>query len=139
MRTWTIEVVLVAGVLVGTLAATGRLAHQAEWVGALAVLLTFCHVQVADRLAEAERARAEAQASEAREKILTPAELTKAEEAVRHLGHHVECHAWARRYLVSKELCWLVYFTLLGAYSALVGVGVFLAYPVWRAWYKRRG
>jgi len=114
VRTWQGETLVVACALVGTLAATERLANPIELVGAIAVLLTFGHASVADRLAE-HAASAEEQGEEV-----------------------VECHRWARRYWVGKEFCWLAYFVLLGAYSALVGVGVFLVYPMWRAWYRRR-
>lgn len=88
--------------------------YYAEFIGALAVLLTFAHVQVADRLAEK---------AEADEKL--------GEETV-------ECHQWTKRYLLSKEICWLAYFVLLGAWSALAGVGLFLLYPFWRSYYRKR-
>jgi hypothetical protein len=88
--------------------------HYVEWVGALAVLLTFGHVQVADRLAE--RAAQDEQLGQVT----------------------VECHNMAVNYLVHKEVCWLIYFLVLGAYSALVGVGVFLLYPFWRRFYRKR-
>lgn len=97
--------------LLATVALSGK--GDIEWIGALAVLLTFGHVQVADRLAE-----------EAAEKEQLTGEAD------------VECHRMARRYLISKELCWFAYFFALGAYSALVGVGVFLLYPVWRRSYR---
>lgn len=99
------------------LAATALISNKGavEWVGALAVALSFAHMQVTDRLAE-EAARVEAAAGTAT----------------------VECHRWAGRYLVGKELCWLLYFVMLGAWSALVGVGLFLFYPLWRSFYRAR-
>lgn len=84
----------------------------AEWIGSLAVFLTFMHIQIADRLAEAEEKRGATNLS-------------------------VECHWKLKWYLISKEACWLAYFVSLGAWSALVGVGVFLLYPAWRHWYRR--
>lgn len=119
--------------------------HYSEWIGAVAVLLTFAHVQVADRLAETESTRemlrrdalCKSQLYEhAHEKLRPPLHVVKAADERYWL--HVDCHHWARRYLVSKEICWLIYFVMLGAWSALVGVGVFLLYPVWRHYYRKR-
>ena len=98
----------VAVILGLMLAATKRYLMPVEWIGAVAVLLTFGHAQVANRLAE----RAEIQAD------------------------GVECYRWARRYWIGKEILWLIYFVMLGAYSALVGVGVFLLYPIWRVLWR---
>lgn len=112
MKTWHVEMGFVAAALVAVALVSDR--GSVEWIGALAVLLTFGHVQVADRLAE-----------------------RAALDEIEHGQATVDCHRWARRYLVSKEACWLAYFVLLGAWSALVGVGIFLAYPLWRHWYRR--
>lgn len=117
-----------------------------EWIGALAVLLTFAHVQVADRLAEGEASREERAEHwgmthellilpEGHEKRPTEDDVKQAND---RLYGYVECHWKLKYFLVSKEICWLVYFVVLGAYSALVGVGVFLAYPVWRHQYRKR-
>lgn len=108
MKTWQLEL-FVVGLVLFAIAAT--IGGRVELVGALAVTLSFGHAQVADRLAEREAARDR------------PA---------------VDCHRWATRYLVGKEAVWLVYFVALHAWSALAGVGLFLAYPVWRRWYRRR-
>lgn len=49
--------------------------------------------------------------------------------------HAVQCHAWARRYWFVKEALWCLYFAAMGAWSALAGVALFLAYGPWRtAW-----
>jgi len=117
MKTWHYEMFFVA-IILATVAVCSQIflgKGLVEWVGSLAVLLTFAHVQVAERLAE--------QAAK--------------EEQVQG-DATVDCHRWARRYLVSKEICWLVYFVFLGAYSALVGVGIFLLYPLWRHYYRKR-
>jgi len=117
MRTWQIEMIVVGNILAVVAILTASPAnYYIEVVGALAVLLTFAHVQVADRLAEKEQER----------------------ESLKLSEETVECHRWATRYLVSKEICWLLYFLVLGAYSALVGVGVFLLYPVWRRYYRKK-
>jgi hypothetical protein len=109
VRTWQFEIAVVAVVL-GTIAAiTGG---PVEWVGAGAVTLSFAHAQVADRLAEREATR--------------PAD-----------DRAVTCHRWATRYLVGKETLWLAYFVLHRSWTALAGVGLFLAYPAWRRFWRR--
>jgi len=86
-----------------------------EWIGTFAVLFTFKHVSVANRLEEREALR------------------------VKHTGKpEIECYKRLTQYLVTKEILWFAYFILLGAYSALVGVFVFLLYPVWRKWYRKK-
>lgn len=82
-----------------------------EQVGSLAVLLSFGHAQVANRLAEREAAREHAT---------------------------VECHRWAARYFIGKEALWFVYFVLHHSWSALAGVGLFLVYPAWRRFWRAR-
>jgi hypothetical protein len=82
-----------------------------EWLSAAAVLASFAHGQVSSRLAEQEGARARPS---------------------------VECWKWSTRYFVMKEAFWAAFFFASGAYSALVGVALFLAYPAWRAWWRRR-
>ena len=82
-----------------------------ELVGAGAVLLSFGHAQVAERLAEREASRSAAT---------------------------VECHRWATRYLVGKESLWLIYFVAHHSWSALAGVGLFLAYSPWRRFWRSR-
>lgn len=108
MRTWHLELAVVVVVLFAVALATGG---RVELVGAAAVSLSFAHAQVADRLAEREAAR----------EVAT-----------------VDCHRWATRYLLAKESLWLVYFVALHAWSALAGVGLFLAYPAWRRYWRRK-
>ena len=108
IRTWHIEMAVVAAVLVAVASVSGG---AFELVGAGAVLLSFAHAQVADRLAEREASRARPS---------------------------VECHRWATRYLVGKESLWLVYFVLHQSWSALAGVGLFLVYAPWRRFWRAR-
>lgn len=117
MKTWQAELIVVAAVLGVVAGASGG--GVAELLGAAAVLLSFGHAQVADRLAEREALRS---------------------SYVKHGDEHltVECHRWATRYLVGKETLWLVYFVLHHSWSALAGVGLFLSYPVWRRWWRHR-
>jgi hypothetical protein len=85
-----------------------------EWIGVLAVFFSFAHTSVADRLAEAQ-AKEAATASQVR----------------------VACYYKLERYFYAKEICWCIYFYLLGAWSALAGVGLFLVYPLWRRLWRR--
>jgi hypothetical protein len=90
-----------------------------ECVGAAAVLASFAHAQVADRMAE------------------YSAKAEYFSEPVLGFTRPAACWRWALRYFVTKELLWLVYFVAHRSWSALVGVGVFLAYPLWRKWWRR--
>lgn len=107
-RTWHVEAAVMAAILAATVIATGN--TLIEWVGAGAVFLSSRHMSIADRMREREEQR---------------------------LVSEVPCHAWLDRYWVAKEVLWLGYFIALGAWSALVGVGMFLAYPYWRRLYRR--
>lgn len=109
MRTWQTELAAVAVVLGGVVLWTrGGLT---ELVGACAVLAAFAHAQVSDRFAEREAVRSKPD---------------------------VACWRWSRRYFLIKEVLWCVYFVMHQSTSALVGVGVFIAYPLWRAWWRKR-
>jgi hypothetical protein len=105
VRTWHIEAVFVAGVLCTVSYVSGK--GLIEWVGTLAVFFTWLHGSVADRLAEG--------------------------PAAERSG--VECAWKITPYFYTKEALWCVYFTWLGAWSALAGSALFLGYGVWRkAW-----
>lgn len=108
-RTWHAEwaVVIAALVVVNVLAGTS----WPEWIGAGAVLLSFGHAAVSDRMAERQAA------------------MSKPD---------VECYKWSWRYFIGKEVLWVAYFILHHSYSALVGCGVFLVYPLWRKLYRQR-
>lgn len=108
MKTWHIEAAVMAAILIATVLISGG--SPVEWVGAAAVWVSTRHMSVADRLREKEEARA---------------------------APEVECYRWLDRYLITKEVLWVVYFVWLGAWSALVGAGIFLAYPYWRMVYRR--
>src|SRR5579859_2588833 len=111
-RTYYIENVFVALCLAAVVMIFGR--TQLEWIGALAVFFTFCHASVGFRLEE-------------QQALL-----------LKKTGHaSVECFYKMKRYFLLKETCWFIYFTAIGAYSALVGVFIFLLYPWWRAAWRR--
>ena len=108
-HTWHAESAVVAAILLITALASGGSA--VEWVGAAAVWCGFSHASIAERLREREAAR--------------PAPS-------------VECHEKLGRYFTAREVLWTVYFLALGAWSALVGCVLFVAYPIWRQWWRKR-
>lgn len=109
VKTWHVENGVVAAVLLGTWALTGF--RGVELVGALAVFCGFCHASIVERMREREAARP------------VPS---------------VECHRLSTWFFLAKEAAWFFYFVAVGAWSALVGCGVFLAYPLWRKWWRGR-
>lgn len=109
MKTWRVEVLVVAAILLTVNIITHHLL-SIELIAAVAVLLTFCHAQIADRLAEQEALKVVPQ---------------------------VDCYRKMGYYFIGKEICWLLFFSCSHAYSALVGVFVFLLYPVWRRLYRK--
>jgi hypothetical protein len=109
--TWPLELSIAALVLAGVALIGGG---WLDALGALAVLAGFAHGQVADRLREAQERPSPGRGA-------------------------VACFRMERRYFVGKELLWLLYFVSLGAWPALAGCALFLAYPLWRrAWRAHR-
>lgn len=106
MRTWMIELAVVACVLLAVAIMSGK---DVEILAAIAVTLTFAHAQVADRMAEQNAGMRDP---------------------------YVECYWLSIRYFVTKEAVWAIYFIYIGAWSALVGAGLFLLYPLWRKWWR---
>jgi hypothetical protein len=162
VKTWQVELAVVSALLAGV-AIASRGGGFVEMLGAAAVVLTFCHAQVADRLAEREGQRERALAAQRaldvmpghdigvgqKLKVTSPGVLPPGFDAgatytvVEVRGDAIKlfapsCHRWAARYLVAKEVLWLAYFVLHHSWSALAGVFVFLAYPLWRRWWRRR-
>lgn len=110
MKTWKIETLVVAGILIAVNLITHHL-FSLDALAALAVLLSFGATSISDRLTEQEALRAQPQ---------------------------VECYRKFILYFLGKEICWFLYFFLTHAYSALVGVCIFLLYPLWRKFYRKR-
>lgn len=106
-RTWHFE----WAVVIVILSVVNIITHASwiEWIGAGAVLLSFGHAAISDRMAERQAA------------------MTKPD---------VDCYRWSWRYFAGKETLWILYFILHHSYSALVGCFVFLAYPAWRSLYR---
>lgn len=107
MKTWKIEMAVVAAVLLLVNLLSHRL-FTIEIVSTIAVLLTFGHAQISARLSE---------------------QQSLAEKPT------VDCYRKLYLYYVGKEVCWFLYFLVNQSYSALVGVIVFLLYPLWRKYY----
>lgn len=114
MKTWVGELAAVSAVLATVAIASGE---PIELLGATTVALSFAHAQVATRFAEREMAR--------------PTDVDHAMEII-------ECHRWTGRYFLAKELAWCGYFVVKGSWSALAGVALFLAYPMWRRFHLSR-
>ena len=115
-HTWHTEALFVLTIL----SISAFISHKGwvEWIGVVAVFFTFMHASVAERLAETEKIR---------NKILNPPDYL----IVVHCYHKLE------KYFYAKEVCWCAYFFILGAWSALVGVFIFLLYPIWRKSYRK--
>jgi len=111
-RTYHIENFFVAVILILIALITKK--GAVEWIGVIAVYLNFGYISIADRLREAEEIRIEK-----KELII------------------VECYKKLDYYYMSKEAFWLLYFILLGAYSALAGIIIFLCYRPWRMYYRK--
>ena len=78
-----------------------------EWLGVLAVFMTFKHTVEAFRLEDV-------------------VERMEAHGDTAYNSHGRQTH-----YFYIKESLWFIYFFLLGAWSGLVGVIIFLLYPLW--------
>ncbi len=112
IQTYIIEYAFVATILIIVAIVTKK--GFIEWIGIAAVFLTFCHASIAERLRERE---------ELRQIKKSPVE--------------VHCYYKLPYYFYAKEVLWFVYFVLLGAYSALAGVIIFLLYTPWRNYYRK--
>ncbi len=105
----------VVGIILG-LVVISKEFHIVEIIGAAAVFFSFAHAKVANRLEEREAHRAICR-----------------QEATDILPYYYKIS----RYFYIKEALWLLYFVFLGAWSALIGVGIFLVYPSWRKLWRR--
>jgi Flp pilus assembly protein TadB len=126
LKTWHVEAAFDV-ILLGSVVLVTEPLSLVAWLGALAVWLSARHASVADRLREAEEHRQQ-------HEHLVPVGAVGLPLA-RLPG--VSCVVWLDRYWVAKELCWIAYFSLLGAWPALVGALRFLVWPWWRRFYRR--
>ena len=109
MKTWKIELFVVAIILLTVNFFTHRL-FSIEILSSIAVLLSFGYASIGDRLIEQETQR---------------------------LNPQVECYRTMQYYFVGKEFFWFLYFFMNHSYSALTGVLIFFAYPIWRRVYRK--
>jgi hypothetical protein len=116
LRTYVIEQIIVASALIITALVTKK--ALIEWIGVIAVFLTFCYIQIADRMEEREAARQK--------------QVWYTKDAL-----SVHCYYKLPRFYYGKEICWTIYFVYLGARSALVWVALFLIYTPRRRLYRK--
>lgn len=114
LYTYQVEFIFVASLLVLVVVLKGG--SWIEFVGAGAVFFTFAHAKVANRLSEREEYRNK-----------------KGEDDKTILSYYFKI----KRYFYLKEVLWFAYFTLLGAWSALVGTVIFLLYQPWRNLWRK--
>lgn len=104
-ETWMAETSVVAAILFTICYLNGN--QWIEWIGTIAVLFSFKHASIADRLAE--------------------------RQAVKTVEfQEVKCYKKLHMFYYIKEVLWLSYFLLHKAYAPIVGVAIFLLYPIWR-------
>lgn len=104
MKTWVYESIIVAIILICVTLVTSN-GTLTEWIGAAAVFCAFNHAQISDRLAE--------------------------RQAIKVVPD-VKCYWKLIWFFITKEILWFTYFMLQHSYAALVGVILFILYPIWR-------
>jgi hypothetical protein len=112
IQTFIIEYLFIGAILTAVAIISEK--GWVEWIGVVAVFLTFGHASIAERLRE--------------------------REALRHLARtplEVACYWKLPYYFYAKEILWLAYFIFIGAWSAIAGVIVFLIYGPWRSYYRK--
>lgn len=108
MKTWHIEILIVGIILCTITAFIGN--NVVNWITTLAVLLTFNHAQIGDRLQEKQGV------------------MDKPT---------VECYWKLNRLFAAKEVTWIVAFVLMKNYAAIFGSILFALYPLWRKYYRK--
>jgi hypothetical protein len=108
IQTWIYEI-LVVGIILSavTLCFANNLIN---WVSTIAILLTFNHGQIGDRLQERQS------------KMDKPT---------------VECYHKLNKLFAGKEIVWIAAFLLMKNYAAIVGSALFFVYPFWRKYYRK--
>lgn len=109
MKTWHWEILVMAIILstVNILFANNWI----NWLTEIAILLTFNHAQIADRLQEKQKDMAKPT---------------------------VECYHKLNKLFTAKEIMWIVCFILMQNYAAIVGSALISLYPYWRKAYRKR-
>ena len=108
LRTWHYEVAVMTLVLcvVNYFFANNAI----NWVTTLAIILTFQHGQIGDRLQERQD----------KLEIKT-----------------VECYHKLNKLFAGKEIVWIIAFIMMKNYAAIVGSLLFFLYPFWRKYYRK--
>jgi hypothetical protein len=107
MKTWHYEILIVGIVLcLVTFLFSNNIVN---WVTTLAIILTFNHGQIGDRLQERQA------------NMDNPT---------------VECYHKLNKLFAGKEICWIAAFLLMKNYAAIVGSFMFAIYPLWRKYYR---
>jgi hypothetical protein len=109
IKTWIYEALIVSIFLIMSLL-LNNLSFEAI-LSAIAVFYSFMHIQVADRLQEQESLKNDI---------------------------NIECYNKLNKYLILKEVLWVMFFIISGAYPALLGCILFIFYPLWRKYYRSK-
>lgn len=109
MKTWHYEIAVIGLILI---AVTFLFANNwINWVTTTAILFTFNHAQIGDRLQERQAAMDQPT---------------------------VECYHKLNKLFAAKELLWIIAFLLMKNYAAIVGSVLFALYPLWRKYYRKK-
>lgn len=113
-HTYQVEYAFVVSVLVITVLVTGNGFNMWKWVEAAAVMLTFMHMKISQRMAEKEE-RAQTSGGKVR----------------------TEYYWKLEPIFMGKEILWVVTLAHLQAWAALVGTFLFLLYYPWRETWRK--
>lgn len=111
VQAWVLESAFVLIILIATAIVSGK--GWPEYVAVLAVYFTFKHASVSERLREADDANSKTVSAET-----------------------TACAHKLNQFFILKEILWVAFFSLTGAWSALAGCGIFLLYAQWRKVYR---
>lgn len=109
MKTWIYEIGVVAAVLSGVNLLWAN--NGINWLTTAAILVTFNHGQIGDRLQERQG------------KMDRPT---------------VECYHKLNKLFAGKEILWIAAFICMKNYAAIVGSCLFFLYPFWRKYYRSK-
>lgn len=108
LRTWMIEAAIVFVVIF--MPFLFKKFQWSEFLASLAVMMTFKHAQISDRMQELQ--------------ALMP-------------KPDIHCYRWSNRYFFIKEILWISFFLKTKSYAALLGSFIFFLYPIWRKLYNK--
>ncbi len=111
-KTWFYECIIVFILLVIQLIISSYFLSFSykEIIGLFAVMFSFMHGQVSDRLQEKQSIK---------------------------IKPDVECYKYSTYYFITKEIFWILYFIISNTWSALSGAVIFSLYPIWRKIYRK--